>query len=232
MSNSVNRTATPMGARRLRDWLTQPLAASAPIHRRQDAVAAWIAAPTVLEAFRARLADVRDLERTLARLSLGSGNARDLIALRLAQEQVPSLRSLLAGIRPTTGPDAATSTDGTALDGEPGPDVAEVPRPLLVELAGQLAELPALVELLGRAIADVARHHQVLCITHLAPIAAFADAHYVVSKQSAGTVTTSAVRRVEKKERTQEVARMLSGAKVTDAALKAATELIRSAHAS
>ncbi len=151
---ALNRTATPMGARRLRDWLTQPLAASAPIHRRQDAVAAWIAAPTVLEAFRARLADVRDLERTLARLSLGSGNARDLIALRLAQEQVPSLRSLLAGIRPTTGPDAATSTDGTALDGEPGPDVAEVPRPLLVELAGQLAELPALVELLGRAIAD------------------------------------------------------------------------------
>ncbi len=90
----------------------------------------------------------------------------------------------------------------------------------------------AVADKIGRAIADVARHHQVLCITHLAPIAAFADAHYVVSKQSAGTVTTSAVRRVEKKERTQEVARMLSGAKVTDAALKAATELIRSAHAS
>jgi DNA repair protein RecN (Recombination protein N) len=88
----------------------------------------------------------------------------------------------------------------------------------------------AVADKIGRAIADVARHHQVLCITHLAPIAAFAEAHFVVSKQSTGKVTTSDVRRVERKERTQEVARMLSGAKVTDAALKAATELIRSAH--
>ena len=89
----------------------------------------------------------------------------------------------------------------------------------------------AVADKIGRAIADVAKHRQVLCITHLAPIAAFADTHFVVSKQSAGAITTSAVKRVEKKERTHEVARMLSGAKVTDAALKAATELIRAAHA-
>jgi DNA repair protein RecN (Recombination protein N) len=87
----------------------------------------------------------------------------------------------------------------------------------------------AVADKIGRAIADVARHHQVLCITHLAPIAAFGDAHFVVSKQSDGGMTRSGVARVERKERIAEVARMLSGAKVTDAALKAATEMIRAA---
>jgi DNA repair protein RecN (Recombination protein N) len=87
----------------------------------------------------------------------------------------------------------------------------------------------AVADRIGRAIGDVARHHQVLCITHLAPIAAFADAHFVVSKHDGGAVTQSRVARVEQKERVAEVARMLAGAKVTGAALKAATELIRAA---
>ena len=89
----------------------------------------------------------------------------------------------------------------------------------------------AVADKIGRAIADVARHHQVLCITHLAPIAAFGDAHFVVSKQDDGGMTRSGVVRVERKERIAEVARMLSGARVTDAALKAATEMIRAARA-
>jgi DNA repair protein RecN (Recombination protein N) len=84
---------------------------------------------------------------------------------------------------------------------------------------------------IGRAIADVARHHQVLCITHLAPIAAFAGAHFVVSKQDAGGIAKSSVTRVDKKERVAEIARMLSGAKVTGASLKAASELIEAARA-
>jgi len=87
----------------------------------------------------------------------------------------------------------------------------------------------AVADKIGRAIDDVARHHQVLCITHLAPIAAFANAHFVVSKNAEAGITRSTVTRVEKKERVAEVARMLSGAKVTPAAIKAATELIESA---
>lgn len=89
----------------------------------------------------------------------------------------------------------------------------------------------AVAEKIGRAIADVAHHHQVLCITHLAPIAAFADAHYVVEKHENNGVTKSGVTRVESKERVAEVARMLAGARVTSAAVKAATELIRAARA-
>jgi DNA repair protein RecN (Recombination protein N) len=89
----------------------------------------------------------------------------------------------------------------------------------------------AVAEKIGRAIADVAHHHQVLCITHLAPIAAFANAHYVVEKHDENGVTKSGVTRVESKERVAEVARMLAGARVTSAAVKAATELIRAARA-
>ncbi|MFO0760619.1 MAG: DNA repair protein RecN [Byssovorax sp.] len=87
----------------------------------------------------------------------------------------------------------------------------------------------AVADKIGRAMADVARHHQVLCITHLAPIAAFGDAHFVVTKQSGGGVTTSGVSRVDRRERVAEVARMLSGAKITEAAMKAAVELIQAA---
>ncbi|MDI1434233.1 DNA repair protein RecN [Polyangium sorediatum] len=84
---------------------------------------------------------------------------------------------------------------------------------------------------IGRAIADVARHHQVLCITHLATIAAFADAHFVVSKQVDGPITKSTVKRVEGKDRVAEVARMLAGAKVGPSALKAASEMLDEAKA-
>jgi DNA repair protein RecN (Recombination protein N) len=89
----------------------------------------------------------------------------------------------------------------------------------------------AVAEKLGRAIADVARHHQVLCITHLAAIAAFADAHFVVNKRDEEGMARSEVARVGQKERVAEIARMLAGARVTGAALKAATELIRAARA-
>jgi DNA repair protein RecN (Recombination protein N) len=87
----------------------------------------------------------------------------------------------------------------------------------------------AVADKIGRAIADVAKHHQVLCITHLAPIAAFGDAHYVVTKDAAGAMAKSAVHRVQGKARVAEIARMLAGAKVTAGALKAAEELVREA---
>lgn len=87
----------------------------------------------------------------------------------------------------------------------------------------------AVADKIGRAIADVAKHHQVLCITHLAPIAAFAETHFVVSKENDGQITKSAVRRVEGKERVGEIGRMLAGARVTNAGLRAAAELLQGA---
>lgn len=87
----------------------------------------------------------------------------------------------------------------------------------------------AVADKIGRAIADVAKHHQVLCITHLAPIAAFAETHFVVSKENDGQITKSAVRRVDGKERVGEIGRMLAGARVTNAGLRAAAELLQGA---
>ncbi|MBN8249360.1 MAG: DNA mismatch repair protein MutS, partial [Verrucomicrobia bacterium] len=144
---AMNRTVTPMGARRLRDWLTQPLASETGIRGRQDAVRAWRETPEALAGFRARLTEVRDLERTLSRLSLGSGNARDLLALRLALEEIPGLRRLVesAAAGAAEPPPEELIAPETA-----GPGAAGV----LSTLAGALAALPALVELLRRAVAD------------------------------------------------------------------------------
>lgn len=84
----------------------------------------------------------------------------------------------------------------------------------------------AVAERIGAAIADVAGHHQVLCITHLAPIAAFASAHFSVQKSADGEISKSHVGRLRGEARVHEVARMLSGAKVTSASVAAAKEMI------
>lgn len=84
----------------------------------------------------------------------------------------------------------------------------------------------AIAEVIGRAIADVARHRQVLCITHLPQIAALADAQYVVDKTETKGRTSSSVRRLSDAERVDEIARMIGGVKVGDAARRAAAELL------
>jgi DNA repair protein RecN (Recombination protein N) len=84
----------------------------------------------------------------------------------------------------------------------------------------------AIAEVIGRAIADVARHRQVLCITHLPQIAALADVQYVVDKSEAKGRTTSSVRKLSNAERVDEIARMIGGVRVGDAARRAAVELL------
>ncbi len=145
---ALNRTVTPMGARRLRDWLSQPLAAVEPIRQRQDAVQSWLDNSPLLDQFRTQLTEVRDLERMLGRLSTGSGNARDLLALRIALEQIPNLKKVGAEVTRLTlkedGERLLTSSPPTESDGSS----------LLEELFAQLCELPALIELIARAIVD------------------------------------------------------------------------------
>lgn len=84
----------------------------------------------------------------------------------------------------------------------------------------------AIAEVIGRAIADVARHRQVLCITHLPQIAALADAQYVVGKTETKGRTTSSVRKLSNAERVEEIARMIGGVRVGEAARRAAVELL------
>lgn len=84
----------------------------------------------------------------------------------------------------------------------------------------------AVAEVIGRSIADVARHRQVLCVTHLAQIAALADAHFVVGKTEKQQRTVTHVRRLDDAERVAEIARMIGGVKVGDAAKRAAAEML------
>jgi len=78
----------------------------------------------------------------------------------------------------------------------------------------------------GKKLKALARTAQVLCVTHLPQIAAFADQHYLIEKKTAGGRTKTSVRRIVSRERTEEVARMLSGAKLTEASLRNAEQLI------
>ena len=85
---------------------------------------------------------------------------------------------------------------------------------------------------IGRRLAALAQHAQVVVVTHLAQVAAFADQHYVVVKSDDGQVTTSGVVAVAEDERAAELARMMAGLETTDSALAHAGELVELAAAS
>lgn len=91
----LDRTCTPMGARKLRHWVLHPLLDVEALTARQDAVAIAIDEAVVLNQVRSALKEVRDLERTSSRLSQGNGNARDLLALATSLEVVPVIRTAL-----------------------------------------------------------------------------------------------------------------------------------------
>ena len=83
-------------------------------------------------------------------------------------------------------------------------------------------------EAVGRKLKALARRQQVVCITHLPQIAAFADQHFLIEKAEKGGRTRTSVRRMEEGERTQEIARMLSGAKLTQSSVEHARSLLKS----
>jgi DNA repair protein RecN (Recombination protein N) len=79
---------------------------------------------------------------------------------------------------------------------------------------------------IGKRLARLARTHQVLVVTHLPQVAAFADRHLVVAKDTGGAVTTSGVRIVEDTDRARELARMLAGLPDSDLGIAHAEELL------
>jgi DNA repair protein RecN (Recombination protein N) len=79
----------------------------------------------------------------------------------------------------------------------------------------------------GRKIQSVSKHNQVICITHLPQISAFADAHFSVSKKVESGRTSSTIRRLEEGKRVEEIARMLGGIDVTAKSREHAKELLR-----
>jgi DNA mismatch repair protein MutS len=140
---AMNRTVTPMGARRLRDWLTQPLSSAAGIRERQEAVQRWLENSSHLEELRRALVEVRDLERTLSRLTVATGNGRDLVAIRIALQQVPAVRGIVGLV--------AGAVDRSFLAEDFSKRAVDE---LLPKLGQDLLDLPELVDLITRAIVD------------------------------------------------------------------------------
>jgi DNA mismatch repair protein MutS len=122
---ALDRTVTPMGARTLRDWILHPLIDPVSIMGRQDALGYFISSPLKLGDLRDRLGGIRDIERSVSRLSQNSGNGRDLATLSSSLVSLPAIRGVLSGCGG-----------------------------LLSELGEKLYPLPELAELLRNALVD------------------------------------------------------------------------------
>lgn len=132
--STLDRTATPMGARKLRDWLLHPLRDMGALNSRLDTVEQLLSEPYLLSKLRSSLKEIRDIERTTGRLSQGSGNPRDLKTLQTSLERLPALREDLA---------ALPALEASATSG---------PRGLSQSLLQELAEFPLLTALLSDAL--------------------------------------------------------------------------------
>src|SRR6476620_5134969 len=135
---ALDRTVTPMGARRLRTWILQPLRKLDELERRQQMIADLLHEPDLLAALRVSLKGVRDIERAVGRLSQVSGNARDLVALRTSLEQIPELKRQLGALIARTE---------FGMDGSDN-------RACLREVDDELHEMPELLELLTKALVE------------------------------------------------------------------------------
>lgn len=89
----LDGTTTPMGARKLRDWVLHPVCRLEILCNRQDVIAGFLAEPFLMSKLRESLRSVRDLERLSSRLAQGSGTARDLQALGFSLTQIPAIEA-------------------------------------------------------------------------------------------------------------------------------------------
>lgn len=125
---TLDSTSTPMGARRMRDWVLHPVCDLRELNRRQEIIASFLGEPFLMGKLRAALKGVRDLERLVSRLSQGAGNARDLLALGVSLAQLPDVVQDLR--------------------------VLEAKQPLLTDLLDRMGDFSGLVDLLQRAVVE------------------------------------------------------------------------------
>ena len=143
----LDRTVTPMGARKLRAWILQPLRDLTQLECRQQMIADLLQEPDLLASIRGELKLIRDIERAVGRLSQAAGNARDLVALKISLQQIPKLKGELQKLIDRTNFGRAGSPSPTPL-GAPGG------RALPAQLQKKIHEMPALAEKLNGALVD------------------------------------------------------------------------------
>src|SRR5207249_3014089 len=145
----LDRTITPMGGRRLRAWILQPLRNLIELQGRQQMIADLLQEPDLLASLRASLKSIRDIERAAGRLSQASGNARDLVALKTSLQQIPRLKAelqkLLDRLAFGAGPvEAAVSATNQSQQATRLP----------LQLQREIQEMPKLAEKLTGAVVD------------------------------------------------------------------------------
>jgi DNA mismatch repair protein MutS len=146
----LDRTITPMGARKLRAWILQPLRDLAELQGRQQMIGQLLQESDLLGSIRAELKSIRDIERAVGRLSQASGNGRDLVALKTSLQRIPELkrelRKLIERIEFGRAPvEAAVSAADPST-----PQAARLP----LQLQNAIREMPGLAEKLANALLD------------------------------------------------------------------------------
>ena len=139
---ALDRTVTPMGGRKLRGWLLQPLRDLAELELRQQMIADLLHESDLIAMLRQSLKSIRDLERASGRLSQASGNARDLVALKTSLQRIPELKRELQ-----------TLLDRLAF-GTNNLKQTERPQSLAQGLQNHLREMPELAQKLNIALLD------------------------------------------------------------------------------
>src|SRR5437870_6216074 len=139
---ALDRTATPMGGRKLRAWILQPLRNLTELQRRHQMIADLLQEPDMLVAIGGKLKSIRDIERATGRLSQASGNARDLVALKTSLQEIPALKADLQKLLDRLAFGASRVNEQ---------DEAES---LAQQLQKNIYETPDLAEKLAKALVD------------------------------------------------------------------------------
>ena len=153
----LDRTATPMGGRKLRAWILQPLRNLPELQRRQQMIADLLEEPDLLAAIRGNLKSIRDIERATGRLSQASGNARDLVALKTSLQEIPRLKRELQELieRASFGMEASSKNSVEAAVSAANSSTEQPTRlPLQQNLQNGIHEMPALADKLAKALID------------------------------------------------------------------------------
>jgi DNA repair protein RecN (Recombination protein N) len=143
----------------------------------------------------------------LERIASGGELSRTLLALKVAVER---------------GSKAGSSNNGAGRRTRQAPHARTlVFDEIDIGIGGRAAEA------VGKKLKSLARHDQVLCVTHLPQIASFADQHYRIEKRESAGRTRTTIQRLDVGERAHELARMMSGAKTTEGSLKHAEQMLK-----
>jgi DNA mismatch repair protein MutS len=145
----LDRTITPMGARKLRAWILQPMRDLAELQGRQQMIGQLLQESDLLGSIRTELKSIRDIERAVGRLSQASGNARDLVALKTSLQQIPRLKGELQKLIERI--EFGASPVEAAV---PAANQSQQTTRLPLQLQRAIPEMPALAEKLADALVD------------------------------------------------------------------------------